>query len=267
MNLVDLKQREHHERFYQDILDKGPTAYDGFINPKSIWHFMHVYCLDWIKVFFQNIPKATFLTVGDGYCGREAGYIKTYGHYVHASDCATCLIEMAKMMGLVNACSRQDLNCLGFENRSFDYVLAKETLHHMSNPYTGLYEMLRVAGRGVILIEPNGDSEPRYASTTFEPSGNFLYTFSSNELMKVGIAYGYEYFVVTYSIVFYGPHNEKAIMEGRVCEEMERLIGIDNSTKLTNKPLLIFFFLRKKEDFDIFSDPNKFIKLEVRRPE
>lgn len=261
---MDKKQKEHHQKFYQDVLDRGVAGYDGFINPESVWHWMHTYCLDWINPFFKGIPKATFLTVGDGYCGREAGYIKRYGHYVHASDYAPCLTKLAKEMNLIDACSVQDLNGLGFQDRSFDFVLAKETLHHMSNPYTGLYEMLRVADRGVIIIEPNGDNEPRYGCDTFEPTGNFLFSFSSHELTKLGTAYGYNYFVITYSIVFYGPHDEEAIKAGRIEEEKRRLIAIDNNTKLTNKPLLIFFFLRNKEDYDVFNDPSKFIKVEIR---
>jgi SAM-dependent methyltransferase len=265
VNPIEEKQKIHHEKFYHDILNRGEGAYDGFINPQSVWHWMHVYCMDWVKEFFQGIPKSTFLTVGDGYCGREAGYIKKYGHYVHASDYETCLIEVAKSKGLVDDFSKQDLNELEFEDQAFDYVFTKETLHHLPNPYAGLYEMFRVAERGVILIEPNGDCAAKYQCDTFEPTGNFLFMFSSDELMKVGAAYGFKYFVFTYSIVFYGPHNEAAIKEDRVEEEKGRLIAMDNGTKLIHKPLLIFFFLRNREDYNVFNTPNKFTKVEINK--
>lgn len=41
------------------------------------------------------------------------------------------------------------------ESGSFDLVYCKEGLHHLARPVQGLYEMLRICRRGVILIEPN----------------------------------------------------------------------------------------------------------------
>lgn len=43
---------------------------------------------------------------------------------------------------------------LPFDSASFDVVFCKEGLHHLVRPVLGLYEMLRVARKGVILIEP-----------------------------------------------------------------------------------------------------------------
>jgi SAM-dependent methyltransferase len=157
MNELDIKQIEHHHNHYLEILNNGPTRYDGFINSNSIWYWMHVYCLESIKEFFEKIPLSYFLTAGDGYCGREASYIKQFGHRVHASDIETCLIEIAKNKNLIDEYSKQDMHQLKFEDNCFDYSLVKESLHHLSKPYQGLYELFRVSKNGVILIEPNGD--------------------------------------------------------------------------------------------------------------
>jgi ubiquinone/menaquinone biosynthesis C-methylase UbiE len=262
-NSIDIKQREWHVNKYQKMLEEGISAYDGLINPDSIWYWFHTYCIDHFKEFFQNIPPSTFLTLGDGYCGREAIHIKRLNnlHKVHASDWQPCLIEVAHKMGLVDEFSSQDMGALTFEDNSFDFVFIKESLHHMSIPYIGLYEMLRVAKRGVILIEPSGDNESKYHFNDREPTGNYMYGFSSHELIKIGLAYGIANFAWTYSSVHFGRHNIDNITAGKVAEEKDRLIKLDNSIPLKDRPLLIFFFLKEDVLLDIFSDEAKFKRI------
>ncbi len=262
MNLMDKKQKDHHQQHYQKILESGDI--DGFINPESFWYFTHIHCLQHIQDFFEKIPKSEFLTVGDGYCGREGGFIKRFGHYVHASDIQPCLIEIAKSKGLVDEYSSRDMNDLGFPDESFDFVLCKESLHHLSKMYNGLYEMLRVAKKGVILIEPNEDGGyKQYHYNQFEEVGNYMCSFSSHELIKVGIAYGYKYFMVTYSIVFYSFLNWDNVKAGRFEEEKERLIQFDKGfNNISDKPLLIIFFLRDDEYLNLFQD-SKYKKISI----
>lgn len=262
MNSIDILQKEWHIKWYQDILEGGPEKWDGFINPDSIWSWMHTYCIDHIKEFFQNIPPSTFLTLGDGYCGREAIHIKRLNslHHVHASDFQPCLVEVAYKMGLVDEFSNQDMGALSFEDESFDFVFIKESLHHMSAPYKGLYEMLRVAKKGVILIEPSGDNEPKYCFNRYEETGNFMFGFSTHNLIKVSLSYGIKNCVWTYSSVHFGRHNMDNINAGRIEEERKRLIEVDNQIPMKDRPLLIFFFLKDEKLLDIFTDESKFTK-------
>ena len=44
---------------------------------------------------------------------------------------------------------------LSFEDKTIDFILCKESYHHFPRPMVALYEMLRVARNGVLLIEPN----------------------------------------------------------------------------------------------------------------
>lgn len=250
---IETKQLIHHQEFYKGILEGGEAKYDGFINPQSYWYWEHTYCMEHISDFFERIPKSRFLTVGDGYCGREGTFIHKFGHFVHASDYAPCLLNVSKERGLIDEYSEQDMNHLTFEDGSFDYVFVKESLHHLPMPYKGLYEMFRVSKRGVIMIEPNGDMEIPYKYAGFELIGNFTYCFSSHELVKAGIAYGFQYFGITYSIVFVEYHNMDNINNGRIEQEKQRLIAYDRGfVHISHKPLLIVFFLRNREDFDLF---------------
>ncbi len=62
---------------------------------------------------------------------------------------------------------------LPFENKSFDLVFCKESLHHLPRPVLGFYEMLRVCRNALIFIEPNE-------------------TFFGNVLEKLGLSSIYE---------------------------------------------------------------------------
>src|SRR6516225_6154982 len=46
-------------------------------------------------------------------------------------------------------------DALPFPDRSFDAVTCWELLHHLDQPVAAVREMLRVAGRRVIIFEPN----------------------------------------------------------------------------------------------------------------
>ena len=251
MTKIDVKQEEHSNKYYHEILQRGD--FDGFINPDSYWYWEHTYCLEHLKEFFTLTSGSTYLTVGDGFCGREGGFIQKFGNHVHASDIEPCLIEISRSKGLVDSYSRQDLYNLTFSDNSCDYVFIKESLHHLSKPYAGFYEMLRVAKKGVILIEPNGDTEQPYIYNNFESSGNYMFTFSSHDLIKSAIAFGngYKYFLLTYSIVFYSYHNDEELKLGHFDQERKRLLeydkGFDNPAQ---KPLLILICLRDKEVYD-----------------
>ena len=263
MNKIDFDQKEYFIKAFKDILDGGIEKYDGFINPESIWHFMHVHVLDHIKDFFQNIPPSTILTLGDSYCGREAAHIKRINpaHHVHASDWQPCLIQVAKDLGLVDEFSEQDMNDLKFEDDSFDFVFVKESLHHLSKPYQGIYEMLRVAKKGAILIEPSGENEGKLRFNGVEPVGNYVYGFIAHELAKVGLSYGIRHFAFTYGTVHYTLRNDDNIKAGRIQEEKERLIRLDDSIPLENKSLIIFFFLKDKSIYDVMGNDPKYKKI------
>lgn len=49
---------------------------------------------------------------------------------------------------------QQNMENLTLETASFDVVFCKEALHHLARPVLGLYEMLRVCEKAVVLIEP-----------------------------------------------------------------------------------------------------------------
>jgi len=153
-------------------------------------------------------PGLNWLTVGDAY-GLDAHHIRSNGNNqtVHASNLDSDFLQIAEKEGLVGDYSAENAEKLSFANNTFDYVLCKESYHHFPRPYMAVYEMLRVARKGIVIVEPQdpitkmplllfvanilsafGD---RFVNKIWknrfshEPVGNFVYKVSEREVEKL----------------------------------------------------------------------------------
>ena len=163
-------------------------------------------CLD---PLLTEMRAAKWVTIGDGKWGKEAFYIQAAGVDVVATDIDVSLLESAKKRGFIREYRKENAEKLSFADNSFDFILCKESLHHFPRPMLALYEMLRVARVGVVLIEPRDKEIPTnlmfsgireyqnkmnaltgHKDPQFEPCGNFIYGFSERELEKVALGIG-----------------------------------------------------------------------------
>jgi ubiquinone/menaquinone biosynthesis C-methylase UbiE len=152
---------------------------------------------------------AHWLTIGDGRYGLDAIRLKEKGiSNVVPSDICGALLDIAMDKKLISEYYAENAEKLSFENNTFDYVFCKESYHHFPRPMIALYEMLRVARKAVVLIEP---CDNRYASISnviyfmmnligkkkhfnegaYEDSGNYVYTISKREIEKVALGLNY----------------------------------------------------------------------------
>jgi ubiquinone/menaquinone biosynthesis C-methylase UbiE len=145
----------------------------------------------------------SWLTIGDGRYGLDSVRIRNRGvGSVLPTDISNTLLEEAKRAGKISDYRVENAEALSFPDASFDYVFIKEALHHCPRPFLAVYEMLRVARHGVIIVEPTepADSFARRAlfrlrwltgrqrhfhETRYEGSGNYAYAFSEQDLEKV----------------------------------------------------------------------------------
>ena len=148
---------QRHSEHYKQYSISGEKELQAKIwfekDTVDAWRHQRMYqALDPILI---SDPKAKWLTVGDGRFGRDAKYIIEEGCYALASDISDCLLEEARQIGYLSEYKRENAEALSFQDYEFDYVLCKESYHHFPRPMLALYEMLRVARKGVFLIEPN----------------------------------------------------------------------------------------------------------------
>lgn len=100
-------------------------------------------------------PGARWVTVGDGRYGTDAHYLESRGADALATDIADTMLQRAKAEGFIRDYRKENAERLTFADDSFDFALCKESYHHFPRPMLALYELLRVARRGVALIEPD----------------------------------------------------------------------------------------------------------------
>lgn len=122
--------------------------------------------------------------------GFEAEYLFKLGAKVVVSDISTEAVRAAKrrcryLKGVV-----ADSEHLPFKDSSFDLVLVQDGLHHLPNPYKGIYEMNRVCKNGFVFIEAQKSFVTKMLIklkliVEYEKSGNYVYRFTRKEIKKL----------------------------------------------------------------------------------
>jgi ubiquinone/menaquinone biosynthesis C-methylase UbiE len=198
-------------------------------------------------------PKAKWLTVGDGRYGCDAKYILEKGGDALPSDISDILLKEAKDIGYIPEYKKENAESLSFQDSEFDYVFCKESYHHFPRPMLALYEMLRVAGKAVLLIEPNdahiSNNTPskllfrrlkniiywmlrrkRDDGNEFEEVGNYVFCISRRELEKVALGLNYKAIAFKGINVSYveGVERESLSENGPLQRRVRRAINIRN---------------------------------------
>ncbi len=254
------QQRKHHEASLRARLQDGSV--EVWFSPDNADFWGNTLALKELEKPFRVLPERSILTVGDGKGGKDAAFFKSLGHRVTATDICPVVLEEAHRRGHIDHFSSADAENLAFDDGSFDIVLAKETLHHLPRPYLALYEMLRVAREGIVLVEPHyrhAGSEPpslrsivrcitRRASPhpipqpSYEPSGNFVFKLNPYELTQIARAMGLPAVAFGYGNFFYQSGCES--IRG---EELKKLISqkekefaeADARRGIESRPLII----------------------------
>lgn len=169
----------------------------------NVDYWRHLRMYEFLNPLLLSYPKNHWLTIGDGRYGHEANYIESIGGVCLATDLSTSRLKIAKNAQYIKQYKKENAEKLSFKENSFDFVLCKESYHHLPRPILALYEMLRVAKKAVVLIEPN-DVIKRQINwkqlfgievlsnyvNKFETSGNYVYGITRREIEKVALGLG-----------------------------------------------------------------------------
>ncbi|MCF8069593.1 MAG: class I SAM-dependent methyltransferase [Desulfobacterales bacterium] len=297
MNSVDtfqVKSYKQHADHFQAYGQGGVKAEHAktWLTKGTVDAWRHQRIYQTLEPILTAEPDAKWLTVGDGRFGKDAKYIATRGGDVLATDISEVLLKEAKKIGYISDYKVENAELLSFKDAVFDYVLCKDSYHHFPRPMLALYEMLRVARKGVLLIEPNDAFitdrfceiffrkikngvkfllRRKAVKDRFEESGNYIYSISRRELEKVAIGLNYKFlaFKGINDVYLAGVEYENFSDKGPLQKKTRRLIALKNLFSrfgLINYGLLAAVILKgqssekvlqelKKEGYDIVSLP------------
>ena len=205
----------------------------------TVGGWRHLRMIDFVNCF--DISTDSWLTIGDAY-GHDAFMLKKCGVLnVTASNLESSNLEAGFKSNLVDNYLTINAESISLANDSFDYVLCKEALHHMPRPMIAIYEMLRVAKKGVFFIEPqdqiidwpikrnenfyreiiSADSigekvaimsvatqdelNSSYIDWWEDKAFNYVYSFSKREIRKLALGMGLPSFAIKNFNDFYNP--------------------------------------------------------------
>lgn len=209
MTTFPQKSYERHASLYDQKGSSETTSSWKTDTSVDAWRHTRMYLT--INPILETDVDANWLTVGDGRFGRDAQYIAQHSGNVLATDISETLLKKAFESGQIQKYQVENAEKLSFDDDTFDYVCCKEAYHHFPRPMIRLYEMLRVAKKAIILIEPNDQittdmALPSVANwlkrqirnyfgkpevrNQFETAGNYLYTISKREIEKAALGLG-----------------------------------------------------------------------------
>jgi len=180
-------QKEYSDKVFKPYFKKGwQKPYPDSL----ISDFVHYYPLKKaLSLLPFDFKGMTALSICCG-SGVEAEYLYKLGAKVVVSDISAEAVRAAKrrcryLKGVV-----ADSEHLPFKDNSFDLVLVRDGLHHLSNPYRGIYEMNRIGKKGFIFVEAQKSFVTKILiklklAEEYEKSGNYVYRFTRKEIKKL----------------------------------------------------------------------------------
>lgn len=212
----------HYNHIRASAEDELPSCYSS---PTSVDAWRHNRMKRTIIPLIKGYPGATWMTIGDGAYGSDAHFLRENGADVLATDINDDRLKIALDKGFIDKFKAENAENISFADNSFDFILCKESYHHFPRPSIAFYEMLRIARRAVVLIEPQETCNKKLLDYTkqfvkkilrkqksvlFEPSGNYIFRVNIREIEKMMTALNHEIIAIRKLNDFFHPRLSNA---------------------------------------------------------
>jgi SAM-dependent methyltransferase len=122
--------------------------------------------------------------------GEEAEFFHRCGAAVTVTDLSSVALQAARLRNPSLQCVCMDSESLTFPDKSFDWAIVRDGLHHLARPLKGLYELERVSREGFVILEGQDSLPVRILSVVgvaenWDPAGGYVYRFTRREITKI----------------------------------------------------------------------------------
>ncbi|HTI11336.1 MAG TPA: class I SAM-dependent methyltransferase [Puia sp.] len=165
-----LEQKEAFEDIYSlEKLDR----FNFHITPDKFIRYLRdrrlQKALDYLKANFKDeIYQWKVLTVCGGVGGEGMFFLRAGFKDVTVSDFSANSLIIAKQFDKDLKTMQLDAEALDLPDNAYDLVVVQDGLHHLPRPSLGFTEMLRVASKAIIVVEPYNSVVGKMIGTEWE---------------------------------------------------------------------------------------------------
>ena len=140
--------------------------------------------IDVLKANYQEIQNWQILIVCGGVGGEGIFFLRNGFNDVTVSDISENSLKICNLFEPAIKTIKLNGELLDLPDNSYDLVVVQDGLHHLPRPVSGFTEMLRVAKKAIMVIEPHESLIGDLLGTEWELTGDSVnYVFRWNKQM------------------------------------------------------------------------------------
>jgi len=201
-------------RFYKEQVNTKEEIVRPRTYPLPVRFLINFKLLSSLRLL-SSFKKNTFTLVVCCGSGMDAEFLARQGMKVVGLDISFEALQRAKerarRYGVFYELVLGDAENLPFKDNAFELAFVHDGLHHLSDAYKGVREMMRVASKAVAIAEPADAPLTRLAvklgiSSNYEEGpGNFVYRLHPKKLAKVFAECGAKRWAFSQHLIYYQP--------------------------------------------------------------
>lgn len=178
----------HHRNFFTHTTTRPLTRY---LRDRRL-KIGITYLANYLSLDISQIKDWEVLTVCGGAGGEALFFYRLGFEHVTNSDFSENALKACNSLEPRIKTVQLNAENLELADESFDLVVVQDGLHHLSRPVLGFTEMLRVARKAVIVIEPHLGITSRLLGKEWEDDGgvyNYVFRWDKKILEQVTKSY------------------------------------------------------------------------------
>ncbi len=217
-----------------------------YFDPSSYYHILRLYRYQELKQFLkkyqQDLSGKHIAILGCGN-GLDIYLIKhIFGNLKFtAIDFSEIGLQSVRSHFPSVDTVQANMEDLDFDDDSFDFALVPIALHHLQQPYRGIYEAIRISKYGAILIEPLDSLLVRIATwlglaKRYEKFGNYVFRINIREMRKIAKSMFIDMAIKPYMCLHYTAKNKFDYILWRVFNRIS-----DIAAPLVANEVIVYF--------------------------